>query len=439
MSKEHRITIGRRVLSAGLGEEVVLDTRDRSTHLEIIGASGQGKTELVKQMIIQDMRAGKGFVLIDPMGALARYVIDRTPDNRKEDVLIFNPSDLERPVPINILDRRYGINAEKIASNVHQIMKGVWHYSWGPNLEEILKTSIVTLLEVECEPTMLGVERLLTNADYRHECIEVLEVLKKYQLKNFWQNRYDSFRVTDQDRKSSSTLNKASKFCDYPLRNHFGQGTNSYDLRELMEKQKIVIVDLSQQSAAVGVDQVELLGATWVALLDQIARLRGSLPPWKRHQFYAYFEELPMYPTVVLKHTLAQIRQFGLSVGLIHQDLDQLVFNNNTSVREQALKSGTFICFRVGPQDAKVLSDVFNGEIKPHQFTDLPPGYAYVKRSHRKDELPFKVELYRRKIRPTGNGVAVRRYSRDKWGRKRRTVARDLIQWYRPRKRRGRV
>ena len=146
-----------------------------------------------------------------------------------------------------------------------------------------------------------------------------------------------------------------------------------------------------------------------------------------------------MYPTLILKDTLAQIRQFGLSLNLIHQDYEQLVFKNNPAVREQALKSGSFICFRVGPQDAKLLSDAFNGEIKPHQFTDLPPGFAYVKRSNRKDELPFKVELYRKRIRPTGNGGYVRRFSREQWGRQRRPVARKLIQWYRPRKRRGRV
>ena len=144
MSKDHRIPIGRRVLSAGLGEEVVFDTADRQTHIDIVGASGQGKTELIKQMILHDMNAGMGFALIDPMGSLARYVIDRVPNHRKEDILIFNPSDTENPVPLNIfrLSNKEDFNTEKIASNVHQLMEGFWHYSWGPNLDEVLKKSV---------------------------------------------------------------------------------------------------------------------------------------------------------------------------------------------------------------------------------------------------------------------------------------------------------
>ena len=243
--------------------------KDRRGHMYIIGKTGTGKSTLLANMIISDIREGRGVALIDPHGDLAERVLDFVPNERINDVIYFNPGDLEYPIAFNPLEKCSPYSQHLVTSGLISVFKKIWPDFWGPRLEHILRHSIFTLLEYP-GATLLDLPRLLTNKDFRYM---VLKQVTNQQVREFWFSEFEKYSAWLRSEAISPILNKVGQFLTSPpLRNIVGQPKNTFNLREVMDSGKILIVNLSK--GKIGEDNCALLGAMLVTKI-QLAALRS--------------------------------------------------------------------------------------------------------------------------------------------------------------------
>ncbi|NVN97544.1 type IV secretion system DNA-binding domain-containing protein, partial [Candidatus Nomurabacteria bacterium] len=236
--------------------------KDRGGHMYIVGKTGTGKSTLLENLIYSDIRAGEGFALIDPHGDLAEKVLSVITKERVQDVIYFNPADIEYPIAFNPLEKTHPDHHHLVASGLISVFKKLWSEFWGPRMEHILRNSIMALLEYP-NSTLVDIPRLLTDDSFRKE---VVLMLKNQQVKDFWLQEFDKYSKSYKADESSPILNKIGQFLTtLPIRNIVAQNKSSFDLREVMDQKKILVVNLSK--GKIGEDSTALLGAMLVTKL----------------------------------------------------------------------------------------------------------------------------------------------------------------------------
>lgn len=395
----------------------------------IIGKTGTGKSTLIENMAISDIRNGKGLALIDPHGDLAENVLNFIPKNRIEDVIYFNPADLEYPIAFNPLRKVQPDYHHLVVSGLISVFKKIWHEFWGPRLEHILRHSILTLLEHHKSPkgqacgasTLLDIPRLLTNKEFRKE---VVESLANQQVKEFWLFEFEKYSVWLKSDAISPILNKMGQFLtSVPLRNIVGQKENTFDLRKALDEGKILIVNLAK--GKIGEDNCALLGAMMVTEIQLAALSRADLPEKERRAFYLYVDEIHNFLTLSFADILSECRKYGLNLVFAHQYIEQV----DEKVRAAIFGNiGTIISFRLGAEDAKYLAREFHPVFDETDLVNLPNYNIYLKlmidgvasRAFSAVTLPppersasFKGEIIN--------------LSRERYGRPRKDVEREII------------
>lgn len=345
--------------------------KNRRAHIYILGKTGTGKSTLIENMVVSDIRDGNGVALIDPHGDLAEKVLASVPRKRINDVIYFNPADLDYPIAFNPLEQIHPDFHDLVASGLIAVFKKIWADFWGPRLEHILRYSIMTLLEYPGS-TLLDIPRLLTDADFRNT---VLGKVKHPQVRDFWLKEYDKYSVWMRSTAIAPILNKIGQFlASIPLRNIVGQRKNAFKLRTLMDQKKILIVNLAK--GKIGEDNCALLGAMLVTRLQLAAMSRADLPEDRRHSYYLYVDEMHNFITLSFADVLSEARKYGLSLTLAHQYIEQL----DREIRAAVFGNvGTIIAFRTGAKDAQYLAREFSPIFTENDILNLPNYRIYLK------------------------------------------------------------
>lgn len=398
---------------------------DRRQHLYLIGKTGTGKSTLLRNLIIQDILAGRGVALIDPHGDLAESVLDLIPSSRSEDVVYFNPSDEAYPVGLNVLECNTLGQEHLIPSNVVSIFKNIWPEFWGPRLEHTLTAACASLVAAGGQ-TILGVNRILTDVSFREK---VLRRVHDPFLISFWRNEFDTYSARFASEAIAPILNKIGKLVMSPLlRNILGQPQSGFDAGFMMNRKKIFIANLSK--GLLGEEKSNLLGSILVSKFQLAAMARASIPESEREDFHLYVDEFQNFTTGSFATILEEARKYRLCLTLAHQHMGQLSERIRTAVLGNA---GSIITFRIGHTDAEIIAKEFSDEYPINRFTELANHTVYAKllvdgeatQSFRGWTVPSPPASRSRRDK-------IERRSRERFGLPRYKVEEKLKRWIQP-------
>ncbi len=348
-----------------------IKTDDRRRHLYVVGKTGVGKTTLLENMAISDIREGNGIAIVDPHGEFADKMLDFIPKSRINDVIYFNPSDLEFPIALNAIEKVPPEQRHLVASGLIGVFKKIWADSWGPRLEYLLRNTILSLLECQ-DSTLLGIMRMLTDKVYRKK---ITEKIQDPVVKSFWIEEFAKYPDRFLAEAVSPIQNKVGQFLTSPLiRNIVGQTKSKIDIKEVMNKGKILIMNLSK--GRIGEDNSALLGAMMITRLQLAAMSRIDIPEEERKDFYLYVDEFQNFATESFANILSEARKYRLNIILAQQYITQL----EEPVRDAVfVKDGTLVSFRVGAEDAEFLEKEFAPEFAASDLVNLTKFDIYLK------------------------------------------------------------
>ncbi len=355
------------------GQEIEFGIKraDRRKHLYIIGKTGHGKTTLLENMIIDDIKNNEGLAYLDPHGDSVQKILDFIPKERIDEVIYFNPTDTDHPFAFNPLEKVAWEQRHLVALSLLSVFKKIWIDAWSARMEYILTNTLLALLEWP-GATLLDVNRMLADDNFRQK---VVANLQDQVVKAFWTQEFNKYHLQFRTEAVAPIQNKVGQFITNPLiRNIIGQTESSFDLREIMDNGQILLVNLAV--GAIGEETSALLGGLLITKLQLAAMSRVDLPEEKRRDFYLYVDEFQNFATESFINILSEARKYRLNLILSHQYLDQ--------VDEKIIKAilgnvGTFIIFRLGTVDAEVFVKEFGYLVKLEDFLNLPAYHAYVK------------------------------------------------------------
>ncbi len=328
-----------------------IKTADRRKHVYIMGKTGAGKTTLIANMAIDDIRKDRGIGIIDPHGDLSETILDFIPKRRINDVVYLEPFDSERPFALNVLEVRNKQQEDLVASGIVSIFYKLYKDSWGPRLEYILRNVILTLLETPGS-TLVDILGLLANPDYRRK---VVNGLVDPVLKNFWEKEFAKMPDRLKAEAISPIQNKVGQFITSKMiRNILGKSKSSINLEEIMNEGKILILNLSQ--GKLGEDNAALLGAMIITQIQLAAMNRSFVKEHERKDFFLYVDEFQNFATTSFIKILSEARKYRLSLTLANQYIEQL---DEDVVHAIFGNVGSLISFVVGARDAYVLTREF--------------------------------------------------------------------------------
>jgi len=344
---------------------------DRRKHIYVLGKTGMGKTELLKNMIIQDIRDGRGVGFVDPHGEAANDVLDFVPKNRINDVIYFNPADLDYPIGFNVMENVSEDRRHLVASGLMGVFKKIWPDVWSARMEYILNNCILALLEYP-DSTLLSVNRMLADEQYRNQ---VVEKIKDPIVKSFWVNEFARYTQRYEVEATAAIQNKIGQFISSPLiRNIIGQVRSTINIREIMDSGKIFIMDLSK--GRIGEESSKLLGGLLITEMQISAMSRVDIPEEQRKDFFLYVDEFQNFATESFANILSEARKYRLSLILSHQYIAQM----EDMVRDAVFGNvGTIILFRIGAQDADFLEKEFAPRLNMQDLVNLAKYHIYVK------------------------------------------------------------
>ncbi|MFA5946668.1 MAG: type IV secretion system DNA-binding domain-containing protein [Patescibacteria group bacterium] len=352
-----------------------IKTDDRRRHMYIIGKTGMGKTTLLENMILADIYAGHGCCYVDPHGDTAEKIIDFIPSWRINDVVYFNPSDVEHPIGFNILEATDPKMKNLVAAALMSIFKKIWENVWSARMEYILNNTILALLDTP-GTTLLGVNRMLSDKDYR------LEIVKNIQdpiVKQFWVQEFAAYDAKFASEAVAPIQNKVGQFLSSSvMRNIVAQAKSSINIRQMMDEQKIFIINLSK--GRVGEDAMRLLGGMLITKIQIAAMERVDIPEKERVDFYLYVDEFQNFAVDSFASILSEARKYRLNLIMAHQYIAQLDSSTSTAVRDAVFGNvGTIITFRVGSPDAIFMENEFMPRFLPDDLINLPKYGIYLK------------------------------------------------------------
>ncbi len=348
--------------------EVVMgiSREDRTKHTYIIGKTGAGKSTLIANMAINDIRNGEGVAIIDPHGDLSEMILDYIPKRRMNDVIYLDPtlSD-DRAFSLNLFDVDGTAHTDVVASGIVSVFYKLYSYSWGPRLEYILRNTILTLLYTG-EATFADIPRLLTDQRFRSRVVDMIGGHDPL-LRDFWLNEFEKMNEKLRTDAISPVLNKVGQFLSSQrIRHVVGTRKSTISLEEIMNERKILILNLSQ--GKLGEDTTALLGAMFITKIQLAAMKRVGIPNDQRKDFYLYVDEFQNFATGSFTKILSEARKYRLNlimanqyIGQVAEDVQKAIFGN----------VGTLATFVVGAGDAAALAKELGGTYTEEDLVNL--------------------------------------------------------------------
>lgn len=348
----------------GINHQFGMLRYDRSRHVYIIGQTGAGKSGTLELFALSDIFHGQGYAIIDPHGDFAVDNMRFIPGSRVKDVVYFNPSDTAYPLGFNPLEVTNPSQKSNISSEVIGVLKRMFGESWGPRLEYILRYTILALLD-RPETTMLDITRMLTDKKFRKE---TLSYCTDTVVLQFWNIEFNSWTEKFQAEAIAPVLNKVGAFTANPvIRNIIGQPKSTFNIREIMDDGKILIVNLSK--GLIGEDNASILGSFLVTKIQLAAMSRSDIPDIKdRRPFFLYVDEFQNFATDSFATILSEARKYGLNLTVANQYISQM----SDTVRNAVFGNvGTIITFRVSADDAPILAKQFEPQFEANDLLQM--------------------------------------------------------------------
>jgi len=347
---------------------------DRSKHIYVIGKTGMGKSTMLENMAIQDMRNGNGLAFVDPHGGTADKLLEYVPEERVKDVMYFAPFDMDHPISFNIMEDVGADKRHLVVNGLMSVFEKIWEDAWSARMAYILQNTLLALLEYP-GATLLAVNRMYTDKAFRKK---VVENVTDVSVKSFWVDEYATYTDRYTQEATPAIQNKIGQFAGNPLiRNIVGQPKSSFNVREIMDEKKIMIINLSK--GRVGEGNARLLGSMLITKIylaamsraDEKATALSKLP-----QFYLYVDEFQSFADRSFADILSEARKYKLNLTMAHQYIEQM----EDEVREAVFGNvGTMITFRVGAYDADVLEKEFAPTFIAEDIVNLGLRQIYLK------------------------------------------------------------
>jgi len=400
---------------------------DRLRHIYMIGKTGVGKTVLFQNMIAQDIAEGKGVCYLDPNGDAAEWIVKHVPKERAEDVIYFDPSDIERPFGLNMLEWKTAEQRDFLVQESIQIFYKLFDPNQvgmvGPQFEHWMRNAALTLMSHPEGGTIVDIPRLFTDPDFEKDRVSYVT---DPVVRAFWEKQM----AKTADFHKSEMLNYfTSKFGRFMtndmMRNIIGQTKSSFDFRDVMDRSKILICNLSK--GKIGEINAFLLGMIIVSKIAMGAFSRQDIPEEKRVPFYLYVDEFQNFITEVFATILSESRKYKLSLNITNQYFAQL----DDKIREAVIgNASTLVAFRIGAADAEYLTKEFD-PLKTEDMTNIDKYNFYIKMLI--DGAPTR-PFNGQSVWPEdyeGNqklGQAIKELSRLKYGRSREVVSAEILE-----------
>lgn len=397
-------------------------TDDRRRHMYIVGKTGMGKSTMMENMMLHDIYMGHGVGLVDPHGDFAEKIIDYIPSWRMNDVIYINPADVDFPLGFNILEVKNEKQKHLIAAGLMGTFKKIWPDVWSSRMEYILNNTLLALLDYPGS-TLLGINRLLADEDYRKR---VVGVLKDPVVKAFWKTEFAGYSEKYATEAVAPIQNKIGQFLSASvIRNMVAQVKSTFDIREAMDSNKIIIMNLSK--GRIGEDNSRLLGGMLVTKIQLAAMERVDQPEHERQDFFLYVDEFQNFATPSFANILSEARKYRLGLVMAHQYVAQLdevvadaVFGN----------VGTIVSFRVGGADAQLLAQEFAPTFIEEDIVNLAKFHIFLKLMiDGVASMPFSATTLPPIANRTDSQEKVIRVSRERYGTPKEKVEEKINRW----------
>lgn len=416
MDDETKHSINAYARTSFKNQDVVYGIRkaDRRRHLYVIGKTGTGKSTLLANMAINDLKNDEGMCVIDPHGDLVETLLDYIPSRRINDIIYFDPADPDRTVQLNLFEDENVVHRELIASGIVTVFKKLYGYSWGPRLEYLLRNALLTLLKSP-NARLSDIIDLLTDKGFREK---ILENLGDPILINFWRNEFDQLQDRQRNESIAPVLNKVGQFVSSPLvRDVVNSRKSSFSIEEAMNQGKVILVNLSQ--GRLGEDNATLLGAMLITKIQLAAMSRVHIPEEQRRDFFLYVDEFQNFATESFSKILSEARKYRLNLTLANQyiaqipeDVQKAIFGN----------CGSLVSFVMGSDDAHVFSKEFGDQYSNEDLVSLGR-YQIINRLMIDNigSKPFPAETLALAVSHNKNRDKVMRVSGERYAKKKQT------------------
>ena len=404
-------------------DNIQIKAPDRRSHTYIIGRTGMGKSTLLENMAVQDIQSGSGLAYIDPHGDSAKRLLNAVPKYRNKDVVYFNPADVDRPIGFNPLGS--GVNEDKslLADAIINALHKIWSDSWGARLENLLRVSCLSVMGQK-DPTFLNILRILIDDGYRKR---IVKIEKDPIVKMLWTEHIQKYSERFKVEANEPVINKLAAFSTIPkIRNILCQSTSSFNMREVMDKKKILIINLSK--GLIGEGSMRLIGSLLITIIQQTAMSRADVAEKNRPDFYLYVDEFWNFITDSFLNILSEARKYRLNLILAHQYIEQLTENMQSSIFGNI---GTLIMFRVGARDLEALKPEVEPNLAVGELLSLDKYQLCYRLQHEGITEEARKGIALPPIEPSdgGNREAIIRFSRERYGRPRDKIENKIKRW----------
>ncbi|MEE8381124.1 MAG: type IV secretion system DNA-binding domain-containing protein [Thermodesulfobacteriota bacterium] len=385
-------------------------TPDRRRHIWTLGKTGTGKSTLIANMAIDDLKKGRGLAVIDPHGDLIEILLDYIPKNRINDVIYFNPAD-KNPPTINPLEVKTREEAELAASGLLSIFTKIWANVWSARMEYILRNSFLTLAQTPGS-TLADVLKILANRKFRDQIVRNID---DPNLVHYWNEEFNKMPERLQKEAISPIQNKVGQFVLSPMiREIIGQPKGSFRIDDVMDDGKIFLANLSQ--GRIGEDNANLLGAMLITKIQLAAMHRVDIREQKRRDFYLYVDEFQNFATTSFIKILSEARKYRLNLMLANQYMAQVPEDVQKAILGNI---GTMITFTAGAEDAQILQKEYSEVFTENDLVNLSRFQVAIKLTiDGQSNRPFLAHTLPLPVSRNQNRPKVINASREKWSRK---------------------
>ncbi len=420
----------------GEKKKVFMKNEDRFRHFYIIGQTGTGKSSIIQLMARQDFHNGKGVCVIDPHGSLIEDLMPYIPRERANDVIYFNPADMERPMGLNLLEGKSPEERDLIALDAMNMMvKMFGEEIFGPRIQDYFRNGCLTLMEDEEEGgAITDLVKLFTDDEWQKYKVSKV---KNPIVRSFWEKQMAN---TGQREKQEMIPYFAAKFGQFYtntlIRNIVGQTKSAFDVTDCMNSGKILLMNLSK--GLIGDINSQLLGMIVVNKIQVAAMRRQRLDNSARRDFFLYIDEFQNFVTPSIESILSEARKYRLGLILAHQYLDQLEkdskLSGNVSLKGAIFGNvGTMMFYKIGPQDAEVCSKEMAPVFSEQDLVNMDAFKGAMKLSlDGQPSRPFSIDVPRPWTettypKDTQAAEAFKQLSRLTYGRQRDFVSREIL------------
>ncbi len=407
---------------------IFITDEDRRRHIYLVGQTGTGKSNLLVNMATSDIARGKGVALIDPHGDLIDKMLSAIPQNRVQDVVVFDPGDIERPIGLNMLEYDPTKPEQKtfIVNEMINIFDKLYDLktTGGPMFEQYMRNALILLMEDTSEPaTLVEVPRVFSDAEYRRR---KLAKATTPTVIDFWEK--EAVKAGGEASLANITPYITSKFNNFIANDYvrpiIGQQKSAFKFRTIMDDRKILLVNLSK--GRIGDINASLIGMVMVGKILMAALSRVDTPEDQRVDFNLYIDEFQNFATESIATILSEARKYRLNLVIAHQFIKQLL----EKIRDAVFGNvGSLIAFRVGAEDGEFLEKQFEPVFTRNDLINIDNYNAYAKLLiNGQTSRPFSIHTLPAKKGDPAIGAKLRELSRLTYGRPRAEVEADILQ-----------